>query len=144
MIYLRKPSFFKPSVEVVAAYIWSRGQVLFLKRALGKSEEGLYGLPAGKINAGEERLAALMREVEEETGFNIQDYPIAHHTPVYVTWPEKHFIYHMYEVKIPQPTPSPLLNPDEHSDFVWVTPKESLLLATVPDQDVCTRLMYPL
>src|SRR5258706_14472438 len=53
---------------VAAALIDADGRVLVQRRPAGKVMAGLWGVPGGKIEAGETPEGALIREVEEELG----------------------------------------------------------------------------
>lgn len=56
---------------VVGAVIARNGAVLLLRRPPGDFLAGIYELPSGKVEPGEALDAALVREVEEETGLDV-------------------------------------------------------------------------
>ena len=53
---------------VVGAVICKNHKFLLLERALSDSMGGFVGIPSGTVEAGEDLLTALAREVQEETG----------------------------------------------------------------------------
>jgi 8-oxo-dGTP diphosphatase len=55
----------------VGAVIANDGAVLLLRRPPGDFLAGIYELPSGKVEPGETLDAALVREVEEETGLEV-------------------------------------------------------------------------
>lgn len=57
--------------QVVSAVIDHQDAVLLLRRASDDFRGGAWELPAGKVEAGEDLLAALRREIAEETGLVI-------------------------------------------------------------------------
>ena len=76
-------------IEVVAAIIQCEGAYFATQRGYGEFE-GLWEFPGGKIEPGESRESALMREIQEELGIDIAidklictteyDYPSFHLT----------------------------------------------------------------
>jgi 8-oxo-dGTP diphosphatase len=63
----------KPLIPVsAAALINSQGQVLYTQRPKGKSMEGLWEFPGGKIEPGETAEKALQREMMEELSVHIE------------------------------------------------------------------------
>ncbi|MBN8481527.1 MAG: NUDIX domain-containing protein, partial [Xanthomonadales bacterium] len=59
-------------MRVVAAVLRdARGRVLLARRPAGKVHAGLWEFPGGKVEAGEEGLAALSRELDEELGIEV-------------------------------------------------------------------------
>lgn len=58
-----------PKVAVVAL-VEERGRVLLIRRAV-EPARGLWALPGGYMDAGEMPVAALRREVREETGLDV-------------------------------------------------------------------------
>ncbi|RKU32545.1 DNA mismatch repair protein MutT [Candidatus Poribacteria bacterium] len=53
---------------VVGAVIYKNNKFLLLERVLSDSMGGFVGIPSGTVEAGEDLLTALTREVQEETG----------------------------------------------------------------------------
>ncbi|MDE0400542.1 MAG: NUDIX hydrolase [Candidatus Poribacteria bacterium] len=53
---------------VVGAVIYKNDKLLLLERVLSDSMGGFVGIPSGTVEAGEDLLTALAREVQEETG----------------------------------------------------------------------------
>lgn len=58
-------------LEVVAAVFVRGGEVLACRRAPGKSAEGKWEFPGGKVDDDEGPEAALVREIKEELGLSI-------------------------------------------------------------------------
>ena len=59
-------------IHVVAGLAFdARGRVLIAQRPAGKALAGRWEFPGGKIEPGEQPLAALVRELREETGIQV-------------------------------------------------------------------------
>lgn len=58
-------------VVVAVALVAPDGRILLQKRASGRSMAGLWEFPGGKVEAGETPEAALVRELREELGIEI-------------------------------------------------------------------------
>ena len=56
---------------VVGAVVEDDGKVLLLKRPADDFIGGIFELPSGKVEPGEDLKTALVREVEEETGLTV-------------------------------------------------------------------------
>ncbi|MCP5509086.1 MAG: histidine phosphatase family protein [Chlamydiales bacterium] len=117
-VFRIKPPGFSPSLEIAACYIESNGKWLFLKRSEGKSEEGKWGVPAGKIEPSETPLEAAIRETREETAI-FQKEPPTFIGKIFVRKPGIDYVYHMYHQTYSQ-FPAVTLN-DEHQEFRWLT-----------------------
>ena len=64
----------RPRIMAVAvALIDADGRVLLTQRPAGKSMEGLWEFPGGKLEAGESPEAALVRELGEELGIDVSE-----------------------------------------------------------------------
>jgi len=59
--------------EVAAAVIERPGEFLLAQRPEGKAYPGYWEFPGGKIEAGEDPRAALVRELKEELGIEVTD-----------------------------------------------------------------------
>lgn len=71
---------------VAAALVDHEGRVLLAERPAGKSMAGLWEFPGGKVEAGERPEQALVRELKEELGIEVEE-----------TWLEPfHFASHGY------------------------------------------------
>ena len=65
----------------VSAAIFRNGRVLIVRRAQPPAH-GLYTLPGGVVEIGETLVEAVMREVREETGLEIEPHGLAGHRQV--------------------------------------------------------------
>ncbi len=117
----------KPIVEVVGAVIInSNHQILACKRASDQVMAGYWEFPGGKVDAGETQLDALIRELDEELGINIE-LP----TPIDT-------IEHDYGSMIVRITfysgtfPNQELTPSVHDECRWVSASEAKLLNWLP------------
>jgi 8-oxo-dGTP diphosphatase len=62
----------KPILQVAAALILEHGTVLLARKKPGKPNGGMWEFPGGKVEAGEEPRACLVREIAEELGVKIE------------------------------------------------------------------------
>lgn len=141
MIFTERPADFKPWFEVAACLCEWQGKFLLLKRLEGKSEGGKWGAVGGKIDASETVLQALTREVKEEAGINLREKQIQSAQTFLVRAGEKDFVYHLHRAVFDQ-LPEITLNPNEHTQFQWVSLEESLALPLVNDMEECLRTVY--
>lgn len=142
MLYLSEPEDFKPSFEVVSLYVECDGKLLLLHRLPHKSQGNKWGVPAGKVDANEAAIVALIREVFEETGLQISADNVQFLQSVYAKHPEHAFTYHMYRTKL-STQPAITLSKSEHQNFRWVYPHEALQMPLVDDLDTCITMFYP-
>ncbi len=110
-----------------AVIVDGTGRVLILREATTYTDgtnTGRYHLPGGRVNMGEPFMEALMREVKEETGLDIEI-----GRPVYVGewWPNikgtQNQIVGVFFV-CTAPENSVRLS-EEHDDFRWIRPDET-------------------
>ena len=141
MIFLDAPTGFKPKFEVASVFILNDNEFLMIKSSKNKPTADMWGVPAGKLEKGESINDAAKRELFEETGIKIKD--IKYFKTVYVRYPEFDFIYHMHQANIPIKI-TPILNPEEHIDFKWSSPKSALNEYLIPDEDSCIKLFFQL
>lgn len=103
-------------VQRVAAYavIIRDGQILLSKIAPHISAEGLWTLPGGGLDHGEDPRDAVVREVYEETGLDVSIGPTAHTFSLHLpdTWRkgrrvDAHSLRIVYEGWVPPDAPAP-------------------------------------
>lgn len=99
-IHQSPPTDFNPHVEIAACYILAKNEILLLKCALGKSEEGLWGVPAGKIDSSETPFEGVQRELQEETTLQFNPSLFINRGKLYIRKTNGDYIYYMYLVQL--------------------------------------------
>jgi 8-oxo-dGTP diphosphatase len=141
MIYHEKPDNFQPKFSTVSCYLEHDGKILLLRRQDHKSEGNRWGMPAGKIDEGENKSEAMLREIKEETGQVLTPEKLEYLDKVYVKYPDYDFIYYVFRYR-PSSLPVIELSATEHKDYCWSMPQEAFKLDLVKDLDACLRLSY--
>lgn len=141
MIFRECPDNFESKFEIVSCYVEHNGDILILHRQDHKPEGNTWGLPAGKVDDGEDVITAMLREIEEETGIIKQASELEFLETVYVKYPEYHFIYHMFKV-VMDTRPDIRLSDKEHKGYKWSNPSDMLKLPLVRDLDKCIEISY--
>lgn len=143
VIYLKPTAQFKPRVEISAVYLEYNENILLLHRQNNKSQGNKWGIPGGKVEKNETSLQAAIREVKEETGYDISKQQIEHVGTVYIEYNEtNHFVYHMFRTQLTDNPADVKINFKEHKGFTWVTPADGLKMDLLQDEDPCFRLVY--
>ena len=111
--------------EVVAALIWDAEKFMICQRPAHKARGLLWEFVGGKVEPGETREAALIRECREELGVTLSVgeafMDVLHEYPdltVHLT---------LFHATIAQGIPQKL----EHNDIRWITPSQ------IPQYDFC-------
>lgn len=111
--------------EVVAALIWQGERFMICQRPAHKARGLLWEFVGGKVEPGETKPAALIRECEEELAIvvNVGDIfmEVTHEYPdltVHLT---------LFHATVAKGEPQML----EHNDIRWITPSE------IPNYDFC-------
>ena len=141
-VFQEPPENFNPKVQVVACFMTVNENVLFLKRQPHKSEGGKWGIPGGKVEKNETPHKAILREVREETGLDLGGKPLKYFGNVYIRYPEVDFLYHMYGHDFEELLKQVTINPEEHTDYRWITLAEALKLPLIQGEDECIYLVY--
>jgi 8-oxo-dGTP pyrophosphatase MutT (NUDIX family) len=141
LVFQEAPENFTPKVEVAACFILVGNQVLFLKRLPHKTEGDTWGIPGGKCEKEETALAAMVREIREETTIDLNSRSIKSHGKVYIRYPKVDFIYHMFECSFSE-FPDVVIDTQEHSEYRWMTLQDALKLPLIPGEDECIYLCY--
>lgn len=112
-------------------------KVLVAKRAATKKFlPGVFELPGGHINWGEDIVEGLKREVREELGahINVGD-PYAAFT--YTNEIKgSHSIEVVYFARCIDPIEKITLQPDNHSEFKWVSQEETATIGPTSDEEL--------
>ena len=141
MIYEEKPQDFNSKFDIVSCFVEYNGEILLLHRQDCKPQGDTWGVPAGKVNKGEEVLETMLREIKEETGFELLSSQLSYFGKVYVRYPEYDFIYHIFHAKLGQKR-NVVLRYKEHKDFKWISPEKALEMFLIQDEGACIKLFY--
>jgi 8-oxo-dGTP diphosphatase len=112
----------KKILEVVAAIIFCEGRILCVQRGENKYDyiSKKYEFPGGKIEPGEEKEEALIREIFEELKIEIDI--LEEFLTISHTYPDFDLIMHSFTCTINNQT----ITLTEHIDYKWLY-KEELL-----------------
>ena len=107
-----------PRLEVVAALIWEGGRFLICRRPAHKARGLLWEFVGGKVEPGETKEAALIRECREELDIGVRVGKIC----MEVTHTYEDAVVHLtlFHAGIAGGRPRLL----EHTDMRWITPAE--------------------
>ena len=141
-VYLEPPADFLPRAEVGGCFCESEGKLLFLLRSSHKPQGNTWCVPGGKLEKGETPQAAVVREVKEETGLLLAEDSLTYCQKVYVRFPERDIVLHLFRAPLAV-IPSELsIAPDEHSAYRWVTFDEAANLPLIPGGLECLRYVF--
>jgi len=104
-------------VIVSAGVLLENGRVLLTQRKAGSHLAGTWELPGGKVELGEDPRDALVRELREEIGIEVDVL-----APMEVTsfaYPEKHVLLLFFEVRRHATSPDP--RAIDVADLRWAT-----------------------
>ena len=108
----------KPFYEVVAALIWQGDRFMICQRPAHKARGLLWEFVGGKVEAGESKEAALVRECREE--LNVTVAPQGVFMDVTYDYPDITVHLTLFSARIASGTPQKI----EHNDIRWITPAE--------------------
>ena len=112
-------------VEVVAALIWDKDKFLICQRPANKARALLWEFVGGKIEQGETKEQALIRECKEELNITLKVGEIV--MGVCHNYPEVTINLTLFNATITEGVPEKL----EHNDIKWITTKE------IPNYEFC-------
>ena len=122
--------------EVVAALIWEQGRFLICQRPPHKARGLLWEFVGGKVEPGETRAQALVRECREELAVMVTVGDIF--MEVTHTYPDMTVHLTLFHASIAAGTPQML----EHHDMKWITAAEIPQYNFCPaDRVILDRLM---
>ena len=111
--------------EVVAALVWRDGKFMICQRPEHKARGLLWEFVGGKVEAGETKEAALVRECREELDVLLAVGDVF--MDVVHEYPDLTVHLTLFDTTIAQGEPKML----EHHDIRWITPEE------IPDYEFC-------
>lgn len=129
-------------MNIVGCFLEHEGKFPILLRHSHKPNGNTWGLPAGKVDAGETYKQAAIRELREETGYIATINQIEHLGSF--EFGEQHpYIFHTYRVLLAKPFQIQL-ETSAHQSVRWVTAQECYDLPNlVPDlHDLLVRIGY--
>ena len=111
--------------EVVAALIWDNDKFMICQRPAHKARGLLWEFVGGKVEAGETKEAALIRECQEELAVTLSVGDVF--MEVVHEYPDITVRLTLFNAVIAEGVPQKL----EHNDIRWITPAE------IPQYDFC-------
>ncbi len=139
------PVDFNPKMEIFAAFVEYNGKFPLLLRHYNKPQGNTWCLPAGRQEPGEMPLDTLIRELREELGDEIAEKISKDDANYFTSVPIRHeefdCLFHLFHIQLLQPADIKI-NPEEHKEYKWVSPQESLKLPLIFGEDYCIRLYY--
>ena len=125
----------RPVTEVVAALIWRGNRFLACQRPAHKARGLLWEFVGGKVEPGETKEAALIRECREELDVGLSVGPVF--MEVLHEYPDLTVNLTLFESAIAEGEPKML----EHNDFRWITVDEIDSLEFCPaDETILARI----
>ena len=121
--------------EVVAALIWDGERFMICQRPAHKARGLLWEFVGGKVEPGETREAALIRECTEELAVTVAPQDIF--MEVTHEYPDITVHLTLFHATIASGIPQLL----EHADLQWITPKEISQYAFCPaDKEILQKI----
>lgn len=105
-------------IEVVAALIKENGRFLICRRPKNKSRALLWEFVGGKVEPGETKESALIRECTEELGVTVEAKDVF--MSLEHEYPDVKVRLTLFNARIVQGTPQKL----EHEEIKWIFPSE--------------------
>ena len=112
-------------VEVVAALIWSGDKFMICQRPANKARALLWEFVGGKVESGEMKEQALIRECKEELNVLLSVGGVF--MDVIHEYPDLTVHLTLFNATIAEGEPQKI----EHNDIQWITPSE------IPNYDFC-------
>ena len=112
-------------VEVVAALIWDKDKFLICQRPANKARGLLWEFVGGKVEQGETKEQALIRECQEELAITVEPHEVF--TEVTHEYPDITVHLTLFNCTISRGQPKLL----EHNDMKWITSVE------IPNYEFC-------
>ncbi len=125
-VFDARPKLFNPKVEIAGCYVEKEGRLLLLQNAPNDTEPGKWGVPAGKMELGEDPASGAARELFEETGIAVDAAKLVSMGALYVRKPGIDYVFHLFLARVDSVD---VRLSNEHVGYRWVSPEE---IGTMP------------
>ena len=123
-------------VEVVAALIWDNDKFMICQRPAHKARALLWEFVGGKVESGETKEQALIRECQEELAITISVDDVF--MDVVHEYPDITVHLTLFNATIAEGVPQKL----EHNDIKWITPVEIPQYGFCPaDEEILAKII---
>ena len=123
-------------VEVVAALIWDKNRFMICQRPAHKARGLLWEFVGGKVEEGETKQQALIRECREELAVTVRVGDVF--LQVVHEYPDITVRLTLFHAEIAEGTPQKL----EHNDIRWITAQEIAQYDFCPaDKEILEKIM---
>lgn len=111
-------------MKVVGCFLEYNDKFVILLRHAHKPDGNTWGLPSGKVEHGESDTEAILRELEEETGYRATQSEVELLGNFnFISNTNQPYTYVTFRVKLNQPH-DVRLEKAAHADYQWVTAQE--------------------
>lgn len=122
-------------ITVVAGLIREGDRILICQRPAGKARGLLWEFPGGKVEVGESKEAALIRECREELGVTLEVGKV--YAELTYEYPDVTVRLTLFEARIGEGVPRRI----EHADVKWIKPEEITEYPFCPaDKEICGKI----
>ena len=123
------------TAEVVAGLIRDGERILICQRPANKARGLLWEFPGGKVEAGESKREALVRECREELGVTLNVGDV--YAELTHEYPDMTVRLTLFEARIGEGVPRNI----EHADVKWIKPEEITEYPFCPaDKEICGKI----
>ena len=129
-IFYQPPNDFNINLVTAGCFCEVENCFLILKRSSSKPQGQTWNVPGGKLEAGETPRIAVIREVWEEAGIDIDSKDLCEIGTLYMRLPKVDYVFHVFHIRFLQ-IPSVDLNLNEHDVAKWVTVQQALKLPMI-------------
>lgn len=127
-----------PEAGCGAAIHDDQGRLLLIQR-LREPEAGYWGLPGGQVDFGEPVKMAVIREIAEELGIEIELICLVCLTETLERGDGRHWVAPVYSARIVSGEPR-LMEPKKHGGFNWFRLDDLPALLTTPTRQYLTSI----
>lgn len=129
-VFTEPPEDFNATVEGAGCYCYFQDKILFVRRHPDKPQGNTWGIPGGKVEEAENPKMAVIREIHEEVGLDINDDSLEMIGRLYCRLPHIDYVFHLFK-KGYNAIPEISLSLEEHVESKWVTIEEAFELPLI-------------